>query len=439
MPFSKFVLDRRFALLGCLIVAAYFFAACAYALLNFDRYAAETPQFLRYVAAPSLIAVLFAAVGFLAKPRIATLVGIYGVAILLALFLFETILTYRSLPVHFSNLGVLDDEHYTDGPENRAVIRGFTLRALNNAAGLDRLPDAMLSGFPGSSMLLCAPDGDAITYKADRLGFNNPDNVYDSPVDVLVLGDSFVEGFCLPKGDDLVSQLRVGNLNVVSAGIRGNGPLIELATLGRYGPVLKPRHVFMVFFEGNDWKNLGYELSADWLRSALDPDADFGLARAPDRSIELSSAVLAERTEKPISGWDILQRTSLIRNFFALHQTGLALGLVYPKVPPEIPEFGDILHRAKATTESWGGQIHLVYVPQIGRFIGLAPTEFVFDQLRSKVLQAAEGADIGVIDLAPIIRAEASSVSDFYAADAHFSAEGAARVAKILADHLAAL
>ena len=433
---SHFKLDtgRWIALSACLIVALYFYSSCAYALLNFDRYASALPQFLRYVAVPGLIAIFFTAAGFYLRRRTAMLVGIYSLAILMGFFLFEALLTYRSLSVHYSNLGILDEVD-GDGSDNQAMVRGFTLRALNIRAGLDQLPEIKLSGFPGSDVLLCAPDGEMITYKADRLGFNNPDTVYNSAIDLLVLGDSFVEGFCLPQGDDLVSQLRVGNLNAVSAGIRGNGPLIELAALGRFGPMLKPRHVFMVFFEGNDWKNLGFELSQPWLNIALEPDADFGPVNSPEKSVERSMQVIAEIGNKPASAWDVITRTSIVRNFFALQQTALRLGVLYPKVPPEIPEYETVLGRAKAMAESWGGEFHLVYVPQIGRYVGLAPRDFVFDQLRLKVLNAAKSVDVGVIDLVPLFHAEASA-SDLYADDSHFSAQGAAHVAKILVDHL---
>ena len=434
MDSVRFARDRRIGLISCLIIAAYFYLTIGYALANFERYAAATPQFLRYVAIPGFVAVLFTAAGIFLKPRAATLVGIYAITVLLALFLFEGFLTNRSLSVHYSNLGILDQGR-REIVDSQGMVRGFTLRTLNKRAGLEELPDAMLSGFPGSDVILCAPDGDAITYRADRLGFNNPDIVYDRAIDILVLGDSFVEGFCLAPGDDLVSQMRVGNLNVVSAGIRGNGPLIELATLGRYGPMMKPRDVFMVFFEGNDWKNFGFELTEPWLKIALEPDADFGPVKTPEESMERSMQTIAEIAKTPVSGWDIIQRTSFVRNFFALHRTSLSLGVLYPKVPPEIPEFENVMRRAKTLVESWGGEFHLVYVPQVGRFVGLAPTDFVFDQLRLKVVNAAESAGVDVIDLVPIFQAGAPS-SNFYAADSHFNARGAAHVAKILVDHL---
>ena len=264
--------SRRLGLFLCGLVAAYFLISPIYALLKFEDFASATPQLVRYVIIPSAIALLLLAIGLFARPAWSAIVGVCTICVLITIFMFEGFLTLRQLPVHFANLG------QTSGPEGRNdnIVRSFTIRQLNKLAGAESLPEMVLSGFPQSDVLLCAPEGQAITYRADRYGFNNPDSVYGKPIDVALLGDSFVEGFCLPPGDDLASQLRQHGVNVASLGIRGNGPLLELAALGRFGPELKPKHVVMAFFEGNDWENLRSELKFPSLQAALSPGADFG-------------------------------------------------------------------------------------------------------------------------------------------------------------------
>src|SRR3546814_4332558 len=129
---------------------------------------------------------------------------------------------------------------------------------------------------------VCSSDlGKPIFYDADRFGFNNPDVDYQRAAEILVLGDSFVEGICLEPGKDLAGQLRRQSPGTIGIGSRGSGPLFELAMLGRYGPHLRPKSVVMAFFEGNDWENLDDELKQPYLRQALARAARFGSPTLP--------------------------------------------------------------------------------------------------------------------------------------------------------------
>ena len=426
----------------CLLVASYFAVSALFAALSFERYGAALPQFLRYILVPAAIMLTFVVIPFVLNRGKTLLVGIYAFAFLAALFLAETYLTMRGIPFILGGLGQLSEEQRHEFEQNETMIRGFTLGRINKLAEVDSLAEAKLSGFPHATTLLCTmpegPGGDAgpAIYQADRYGFNNPDQVYDRPADLVVVGDSFIEGFCLPEGEDLVAELRKQGSNAISLGIRGSGPLVELAMLGRFGPSLRPPHVVMAFFEANDWRNLGNELSQPWLREALEPDADFGRELPSSAETErLAWELVQNLTSEPITGFDLLTRTALLRNYFALHRVGQPLGLIYPKVPKAIPEYQDVLARAKAIVESWGGEFSLLYIPEIGRFGGLLPTAFVFDQLRHQVTDAADAAGVPVIDLTPAFYGN-ETPKRFYAPDAHFSEEGADFVAAMIADRL---
>ncbi|QLL63842.1 SGNH/GDSL hydrolase family protein [Sinorhizobium mexicanum] len=421
----------------CTILAAYFLLSPAYALLNYSEYASAAPHFLRYVVIPGSLALLFLLAGVLARPKLAMAVGIYGLSALLGLFLFEALLTFRSVPVRLSMLGQLDENERQALEQKGYVVAAFTLNQLNRMSNVDSLPQAVLSGFPKTEVVLCAPDNNAITYRSDRFGFNNPDEVYDrGTIDAMLLGDSFVEGFCLPPGDDIASHLRLDRLVATAAGIRGNGPLVELATLGRFGPILRPDHVLMVFFEGNDWENLENELHMPWLRAALDLDANYGSPSDAGDSLHRARTAMGQRNKEPVTVMDLLTKTELLRNFAALQQTLTRLGLVLPKATPEIPQFRKILHRAKSITNSWGGTFTLVYVPRVDRFMGALSSRAAFDPLRTLVLDSAVAEGIEVIDLVPPLEAHPEP-EKMYAADSHFNRDGAAFAADIIAKRLA--
>jgi hypothetical protein len=85
----------------------------------------------------------------------------------------------------------------------------------------------------------------------------------------------------------------------------------------------------------------------------------------------------------------------------------------------------------KEIVEGWGGEFSLLFIPDAGRFGSLLPTGFAYDQLRDQVVDAAAGANVNLIDLVPIFEGE-TNPRRFYAADGHFSEEGADFVADLL-------
>lgn len=428
---------RHLGLLVCAVPGLYLLLSPIYALLHYQLFAAETPHFIRYVLIPGLLGAAIIAIGLLAKPRSSAVVGICASSVLLALFLFEAMHTVSVVSVRLEMLGQLSEAQAEMLRRNKNMVPGFTLRSLNRLSGTDELPEALLSGFPSTQVVLCTSKGGIVSYTADRYGFNNPDDVYDRQLDLMLLGDSFVEGFCLPPGEDLASSVRAGGATTASIGIRGNGPLVELAMLGRFGEVLRPRHVMMVFVEGNDWENLERELAVPWLREALSPDANYGLQSTAQATMREARSILAERKNTPVTSIDLLTRTSLLRNFVALQQTLARLGLVYPKIAGSKPEFRQILKRAKELTTSWGGTFTLVYVPRMDRFIGPLSSDQPFDPLRRRVRDAAAAEGIPVIDLHATIRAQGEPLL-LYAPDAHFSRAGAKIVANEILRSIAA-
>ncbi len=428
--------SRRVAAILCGVLAVYLLLSPIYALYHFKEYASSIPLIARYVLAPVVLALFFLAVALFAKPSFALTAGVYALSVLGGLFLFETLLTLRSVPVRMSMLGQLSPEQSAAIAREGDVVRGFTLPQLNRLSDVKDLNRAVLSGFPAQQVILCAQPSSVVSYRADRYGFNNPDSVYDSGrIDVMLLGDSFVEGFCLPPGVDLVSQLRQKAVSAVGFGIRGSGPLTELAMLGRFGPMLRPRHVLIVFFEGNDWRNLEGELLISWLRSALDEYADFGTPQSAGAAMLRARAAIGELNRQPITVADLLARTEVLRNFFALQQTFARLGLNFPGATQDIPEFRHVLRRSKSIVQSWGGSLQLVYVPRVDRYLGAFSARSAFEPLRSLVARGAASEAVPLIDLSTAFEVRPRP-QELYGADGHFSDSGAVFAAEIIARHI---
>jgi hypothetical protein len=423
---------RLLALALCLPISAYFGVSALFAITHYMDYGSSTvPLIVRYIVAPGALALFFLTCPIFLHESTGVMIGMYGAAVLIALFGFEALLTFRVFSAEMDMLGRIE----TPGAK-QGLLSIVPLKAMNAALEVDRPSDAMLAGIPYRRTLLCAEDGVPVAYDADRLGFNNPDGLHERAVDILVLGDSFIEGMCLAPGEDVVSRLREWYPNSINMAVRGNGPLLELAALGRYGAGLQPRHVIIAFFEGNDWRNLELELALSWLRAALTPGVDFGPIPAREATLGRARQLAHSSAEREKTAWHLLTHGQNLRNFFALHHAANALGLLYARAPKDHPEYVEVLRRAKEMTGAWGGRLAVLYLPRPERFIGLLPRAFSFDPLRTIVLAAAREAGVEVVDLVPRF-AEDEAPTRFYAANGHFSEEGAKQTARILADYLA--
>ena len=117
-----------------------------------------------------------------------------------------------------------------------------------------------LSGISNKITLSCNELGYFSKYKSDRFGFNNNDVIWDKNiVDVILIGDSFANGACVNRENNISENLiKNYDINTLNLGFDGNGPLIELATLKEYAPI-KFKNIIWLYYEGNDLKDLEIE------------------------------------------------------------------------------------------------------------------------------------------------------------------------------------
>lgn len=107
-------------------------------------------------------------------------------------------------------------------------------------------------------LALCVPPDPSrsIRVRYDRHGFRNRQDL--DAADIVVLGDSYIEGYMTPEArlaTTLLSQLQ-GKV-VANLGHSGYGPQQELVVLKRYGLSLHPQTVIWALFEGNDFDDVG--------------------------------------------------------------------------------------------------------------------------------------------------------------------------------------
>ncbi|WP_224826176.1 hypothetical protein [Cognatishimia sp. MH4019] len=412
-------------------------AIAVYALLHRDAYATDLIRIVRYVLAPLGIAAALLAAGFWLERDGALMTGICALSLMIALFMFELLLTQRSFQGAAGLSGFVAGQGTPDAAFRQTMPPAYTLNQLNHALGIKTSENAILEGVPNATVLLCAAHGAPVSYVADQYGFRNPPMIYNDEIDLMILGDSFAEGICLPDGQDVVSRIRADRPGTMNTGSRGAGPQMEVAILRRWGPKFTPDQVVMMFFEGNDWQNMNLQATAPYLASAMEASLPAGRPEDVMTRHARSADVIDGWWEASVESADgFLARRAWVRNFLALQQTALVLGLHYPKASAPRPEYAQTLEIARDAVQGWGGELYVAYIPQVDRFVGLLPNAAAFDDLRGHVEKATKQLGVAFIDLTPAFEAHPQPRS-LYAPDAHFSALGAQVAADHILKHLA--
>lgn len=288
-----------------------------------------------------------------------------------------------------------------------------------------------LSGIAEVTTVFCNEYGPRIVYLSDERGFRNPPGVWSHAPDLAVVGDSFAQGACVPDGAGFVDLFRRQFPGTVNTGMLGNGPLLDLAELKEYLVPLEPRIVLWVFTEGNDLDDLDREKGFPQLMDYLTAGHQQGLASRREEAEALLrdpiDKVYAERLSRGTA-------PSIRASFWRLWSLRQALGLGLKKKTDAASTANfqllrDVLSEARRSVHAWGGEIRIVYLPALERYLGERYKKDA-DSTRDHVLSIARDLELPVIDLDPTI---ARSPHEYYLyPGAHFSPSGNRAVAETI-------
>jgi hypothetical protein len=287
-----------------------------------------------------------------------------------------------------------------------------------------------LSGMPRTTLVMCNESGTYVTHATDRFGFNNPDSLWDREVDVVLVGDSFVEGWCVPGQDSFAALVRDQHPDTLNLGYTGHGPLTELGTVREYLVAREPEHVFWFFYEDNDLApNLSRELQSGILRRYLENDFKQRLAENPAAIAGAMRPAIDAKMSRALH--NLMEQRGFVRGMTSIAKLTtirMLLGIqirdwdgTSPQSEMVLPDsellsyFERILAEAKRIVEEWGGALHLVYLPDLASAIGREEPDFHGDVV-------AVGRDLGVptIDMLLEFRSHPDPISLFpYEKGAH--------------------
>lgn len=275
----------------------------------------------------------------------------------------------------------------------------------------------------------------------DRNGFRNPADLESA--DIVLIGDSFVEGLTVTYAELVTTQLaRLQGTVVANLGQSTYGPLQELIVLKRYALPLHPRTVVWMFFEGNDLQDvIGYHrahehppdfLHAFWARSftrsaclavkafstpsANPPGAKrAGLCQAPDGK---ATTYFGYRS-KPLSREELGALDETARTLATAYQLCAAQGirLIFVFVPTKFRVLHSLCQFAEGSEcRNW------------------VPNDMP-ERLQSALQSLAPM--VGYLDLTPsLVQAAKTEAFPYYRDDEHWTPEGHKIAAAAIRDYL---
>lgn len=318
--------------------------------------------------------------------------------------------------------------------------------------------------FGGVSMrktVFCNEGGYWAEYDSDEHGFNNPRGIWGAPpLDVVILGDSYSQGACVPRERMTATVVRKKFPKTLTLGMCANGPLMEYASFKELAVDLKPRIVLWVYYN-NDLSDMNVELQSDLLVKYLDDDGfkqGLGAKQASvDKAIDdylnavgptapawpsgLASVGLT-RQSAPLFFQDLVMREghSSFASFLRLDWFTNAISTRFLEknffaAEPRWDVFEKALTKTRTITESWGGRAYFVYLPDAFYMSKKVKME---EPNRKGVLAAAQKAGMKIIDVHEVFMAlpDPEKMRPHY--EAHFTEEGFELVGKTINDALTA-
>ena len=252
-----------------------------------------------------------------------------------------------------------------------------------------------LSGVSNSLTILCNENGYFSTYQSDRYGFNNPNDEWDKKqIDYMLIGDSFTQGACVNRPNDIASVIRkTSNKTVLNLGVSSIGPYEEFAILREYFFVKKPKNIIWIFYEGNDLYDLADKDGYPILRHYQEDEYYSQGLMFDQRQVDKLGAEYIETEIKNqirnLQSSDKPSKIKTIYQFIKLYKTRVKLfgnknEYVQKKKNDYIKQktlisltnsnlfwmekFTEILKKTKNFAKKNNSKLYFVYLPEFGRY-----------------------------------------------------------------------
>ena len=331
----------------------------------------------------SSILIFFSIISFFIGQKIKEYLIILNLSLLTGLYLFEGYLTFQYQDPQITFLKQqLYKEQTGNKWDKRSKIEIYKHLKQTNKEIVVSIPPKNffkdnnnilpLSGISNSQTIYCNENGYYSIYQSDRYGFNNPDKEWDEKeINYLLVGDSFTDGACVNRPNDIASVLRkLTDKSVITIGYGGNGPLLEYASLKEFlNPDIKK--IIWAYYEGNDFFNLEHELKNKILIKYLN-DKDFSQnLKSKQNQVDIAARQKIHETKKnALNKFDIFK-------YLKLYKLRSKLSNFLPKkyqptynTPSNdaVKAFKRTIFLAKELANKNNSKLYFVYLPEYSRY-----------------------------------------------------------------------
>jgi hypothetical protein len=293
-----------------------------------------------------------------------------------------------------------------------------------------------LGGVSRTLTVLCN-ETQYVSYTSDEHGFRNPPEIWRAKrADIAAVGESLVQGYCVPEGRTIVDLLRSDGRIVFNLGVSGESSLLQLAAIKEYLPPYAPPVVLWFFSEGIDLPDLYTESRNPFLMRYLDPDFTQDLTARQTEIDESLRRVVADMEERRRREKNAAKASWLRENAVGILKLWHLREAVYdvsrreyeaPRVWSMLEQdsrnlLGNVLSLSQRTVKSWGGTLYFVYLPSWERFHH-APAGA--DREHREVLRLVGTLGIPVIDMTSAFARHGDPLSLFpYRSFGHYNEQG---------------
>ena len=360
------------------------------------------------------------------KSEFRLLAGVSLVSLLLCVYGLELVLASPRLAI-LARLGGFDPRLLSE------VVRE------ERAGGVDVYPNViynlpenssaerfLLAAPAGKKLILCNESGTWVSTVADEFGFRNPPGLVNQKPELVLIGDSFAEGYCVADEETPAARLRRHFPKTVTVGKSNWGPWAELATYREYVQAWRPKLVVWFYYGGNDGEDFGlrargtmYDILPRYLRERHLPEFAGRDPRTPEKFRAQLEAELGRLEKRP---W--LQPGHGLLSFLGLKQMRSLFAPAAPaQVAPFSPEVWPILELVRAEVEKDGGAFLVVNLPS-WRDLN-APAQV------SEWITGLQERRFHFVDLEPVMRASGDPLRYFpLRRENHYNAAGYELVAE---------
>jgi hypothetical protein len=331
----------------------------------------------------SIITIIFSIITFYLNKKITSYLIIILISSIFTIYLFEFYLTILpkekkelNKKIKFYEQQTKKDfdtrslfeiyREYKNEYKNTAIFVGPRYYPLSNIHSL--------SNISNSKTILCNENGYYSIYSSDRYGFNNPNEEWDAnEIEYLLLGDSFTQGYCVNRGQEIASILRnLSKKSILNLGFGSNGPLTEYAALREY---FKPniKNILWFYYEGNDIQDLKSELLSPILTKYI-KDLNF-TQRLNLRQNEIDEITktkmekIIELNEQRIIENNFISRFVNFIKVFNLRNRIFTKSHIQKNLEDNLySEFKEILRNANNFSKKNNTKFYFIYLPEYERY-----------------------------------------------------------------------